>query len=246
MDNLPKNIESVSIRIDFFSKPMFNNTFIERLNDTMFNKLKFYNRLMTDEEKQRIDIDDVAQNLSISIEEIVCKKVYSYIGTTEDDLNVETYISDYFICMFFEKINEHNFSSIKNISNEVFDRIKASENEINAQLFSYRVYSHLQANDEFIDSVINHNYIKIPDNDGFTNARYADLFALENERINLNLIRDIFKGKLNDSDDIIYDILISAIANKHLDNDNISDVDFNQLMNAMESLSFEKIGECYN
>ena len=101
MDNLPKNIESVSIRIDFFSKPMFNNTFIERLNDTMFNKLKFYNRLMTDEEKQRIDIDDVAQNLSISIEEIVCKKVYSYIGTTEDDLNVETYISDYFICMFF-------------------------------------------------------------------------------------------------------------------------------------------------
>lgn len=245
MKILPKNLETVSIRIDFFSKPAFKETFVGKLDSTELNKLKFYNRLLTDEEKQRIDIDNVAQNLSISIEEIVCKRVYIYTGITGNEINVETYIGDYFIFMCFEKIKNDNVSDIEKISNEVFGIVKTMENEINAQILSYRMNSHIQANYDYLKEEINSEYIKIYDDEEFTNARYADLFIIEEGKTEINLIRDVIKGISENTNYVLYDILISAIANRRMEGDILQETDFNKLIEGMAAVNTDKINRCY-
>lgn len=243
MKKLPKDIESVSIRIDFFSKPMFYDMLIDKLNDTDFSGMKYYSRLLTDVEMQRIDIDSVAQNLSVSLEELVSKRVCLYTGETQS-LKVEAYISEYFICLYFEKTDKSDFSEKERLLKYVFDNLKEMGTIINGQNFSYRTNSHIQADGEFIRTELNSDYIKIPDGEGFTNARYADLFVLDEGRMDVNLIRDVMKIESPEGD-FRYDILISAIANRRIDNERLEELDFEGLASTMECANVDKINMCY-
>lgn len=244
MNKIPKDIESVSVRMDFFSKPMFYDMFIGKLNVTDFSKMKYYSRLLTDVKMQRIDIDSVAQNLSVSLEEIVSKRVCLYIGTARN-LKVEAYISEYFICLYFEKTPESDFSEKGRLLKEVFDSLKEMDTVINGQNFSFRTNSHIQADGEFIRTELNSDYIKIPDKEGFTNARYADLFVLDAEgRMDVNLIRDVMKIESPEGN-FLYDILISAIANRRIDNERLEELDFEGLVSTLEGANVDKINMCY-
>lgn len=119
------------------------------------------------------------------------------------------------------------------------------ENEINAQILSYRMNSHIQANYDYIKEEINSEYIKIYDDEEFTNARYADLFIIEEGKTEINLIRDVIKGISENTNYVLYDILISAIANRRMEGDILQETDFNKLIEGMAAVNTDKINRCY-
>lgn len=240
---LPKNLESVFIRLDFFSKPMFCNCLVDLLNGTRFKDFKYYCRLLDTSEQERIDIDAISQNLSISIEEILSQSVNIYKGS-ECDLDINVIFSNFFVWISFKNMDDCNIRTMKDIEFEIFDKIKKLSDQLNPQVLSYSMISHLQTDKENIGVIFNPDYINITNYDELTNSRYADLYSVDNGNMNLKLIRDIFKGDIHGYENVI-DVLISAIAECFIDDKNFKEIEFHEEFEKMSDITSEKIANCY-
>lgn len=89
----------VSLRIDFYSK----KNFIFRFQDVSGGDLHFLQeRLLTDEERDRIDITSVAANLGNSVNEVAERKasIYEWLHDHEVGGIAQVFVSPYFIFMY--------------------------------------------------------------------------------------------------------------------------------------------------
>lgn len=96
-----EDCSEVSFRVDFYSRKDFIAKFQSIANDIIG---EFSERLLTDEEGQRIDVNSVAANLENSTNEIMDKKAFIFRwadDSTENDWEItQVIVSPYFIFVY--------------------------------------------------------------------------------------------------------------------------------------------------
>lgn len=111
--------EDLSIKIVYSSLPDFMKQYMVRIRESD-EKCSFRERIITQEEAQIINVDDISVELDITIEDIVSKKVYVINGFTDfTDYESTLYVGAYFTAFIFrlkgQKFDKKHISQIANL-----------------------------------------------------------------------------------------------------------------------------------
>lgn len=119
--NMSQFAEDLNIRIIYSSLPDFMRQYMVQIREG--NKdCSFRERIITQEEAQIINVDDISVELDITIEDIISKKVY-VINDFPDFTDYEStlYVGTYFTAFIFrlkgQRFNEQHIDKIANLLN---------------------------------------------------------------------------------------------------------------------------------
>lgn len=220
---------SVAFRFDFYSMPSFRNTFVESVKEKLQIR-DFTERLLTEEEKQTINIDALCSVLDNSIDEVVSKKVYKMVCTTPGDDSLELYISPYFLFVIYSRTEENKqipWEILQTITSLLVER----EGDIDLQNTSCHVLYQKKTDETQLWDIFDHEAFPTLDTGAMTVGRYADKHKY-GDNVTVELVRIIKIGKFKLSDDEVIDpyfcININSISNSNgdtfLENPNIQNL----------------------
>lgn len=235
---------SVAFRFDFYSMPSFRNKFVENAIKA-FDKRGFTERLLTEEEKQTINIDTVCSVLDNSIEEVVSKKVYKLEGISCSDGNeIDLYISPYFLFIYFKRKKDKDvpWDSLQ----DIFNLLAQYKEEIDLQNISCNVVFQAETDEDGLWHVFDHDAFPTLDTDTMTVGRYADSHKYADMTVELVRIVRIGKNRQPDGTEIdpCYFVNITSIGSLH-DNDLLGNR-HNERLNELYAKACEEATKCFN
>lgn len=177
---------SYAFRLAFFSID-FQNKYAQKLQ-LLFPDALLKEHLLTECDKNLIDIDAIAGSLDISVEEIVSQTVYEF---SSNDINV--YVSPYFIYGVVEngkgesELNESFVQLLRSLNGNPVD--KASPSSLTFILNVMGDMSRVGILSSFQNSCY-----PIMDWQRFSGGRYVESIRIE-DSLNLDIIRNIEKNE---------------------------------------------------
>ena len=230
--------KSISFRLDLYSLPDFKEKYLSEMGEISNN---YRDSILSESERQMVDIDTIAYNLGETIETIAEKKVYYFTNVVFDkDKNVTglVIISPYYIYVQVNcidgTITEPSIEKIKSfLFNKVLEPVTTSK------FFTCQVYHYKQAKKEELDSIIDKDAFKSIDVP--INGRYADEYTVngkDREQIDTTLIRYLQLYK-----DDLYDVLVQTMLSIPL-HDDIGNYDQN-IIDRMISISEQETSRCF-
>lgn len=174
---------SVSFRFDFYSMPSFRNTFVENAKYALSAR-RFTERILTEEEKQMINIDSVCNVLGNSIEEIIGKKVYKLEGIAcRNRGEIDLYVSPYFLYVHCsrELNKELPWDDLYN----VFKLLAQFGRDIDLQNTTCSVIFRSQTDEDGLWSVFDRSAFPTLDKETMTVGRYADSHKYDDMTVEL-------------------------------------------------------------
>lgn len=119
--------EDLNIRIVYSSLPEFMDQYMGKIRKEN-KECSFRERIITQEEAQIINVDDVSVELDITIEDIISKKVYVINGFADfTDYETTLYIGAYFTAFIFRlRGKRFNYNSVAKIA-DILDVSKFSD-----------------------------------------------------------------------------------------------------------------------
>lgn len=236
--------EFIAFRIDFFSVPSFKNEFVEIIGN-IIGPAPFQERLLTEEEKQKIDIDSIVNNLDNSIEEIISKKIYKFYDFKISNISAELYISQYYLFLY---LNYKGDSSCENNYllkvSEIFNTLKPFSTKLTPQKISLISTYHALIEEKLLWNVFDKEAFPLMESNNLVNGRYADQHLYKS--MSINLIREIRKGyyEVDGNEKMMVDVNITSYATS--DMDTINDTDFQKEFQNMQNKSQSEVTRCFN
>lgn len=229
-----------AFRIDFFSVPSFKNEFVESIGK-IIGPAPFQERLLTEEEKQKIDIDSIVDNLDNSIEEIISKKIYKFYDFEICNISSELYISQYYLFLYLDcKGNKMGLNGYLSKVSEIFNALNAFSTKLTPQKVSLINTYHTLIDENSLWSVFDREAFPLVESANLVNGRYADQHLYES--MSINLIRDIRKGS-NDKNKTMFDINITSYATSDISS--INDTDFQEIFKDMQTNAQIEATRCF-
>lgn len=209
----------------------------------MIGSPSFQERLLTEEEKQKIDIDSIVNTLDNSIEEIISKKIYRYYNFKICGISSELYISHYYLFLYLNyKGNNTQIDYLSGVC-DVFDRLKDFKTKLTPQKISLISSYHAQADTEQLWTVFDKEAFPLMESSNLVNGRYADqhLYA----PMSIDLIREIRKGyNEGNEQEERYDVNITSYATEEISS--VGDIDFHDIFSNMLKNSNNEVTRCFN
>lgn len=242
MDN--RNV-SVAFRFDFYSMPSFRNSFVEQVKSS-FALNGFTERLLTEEEKQTINIDAVCDILDNSIEEMLSKKVYKLeLTLPQDRASVDVYISPYFLYAHCSRKQNKELSWDE--LNKVFRLLKDNVQQIDLQNIACITVFQAEVGGKELWQVFDHDAFPTLDVETMTVGRYADSHQYDN--IVAELVRIVKIGTCQQADgseiNPCYLVNITSIGNLQDKNSFLGDVPCEEVMKQLYEKSCEEATKCF-
>ena len=232
--------ESISFRMDFFSVPSFKNEFVENIGEILGFPC-FQERLITEEEKQKIDIDSVVNTLDNSIEEIISTKIYKYFDFKISNIDCELYISHYYIFLYIDYSGyDGDGDYLAEVCN-IFNQLREFSSKLTPQKLSFITSYHAQADEGQLWKVFDKEAFPLMESDNLVNGRYADQH--EYEALSIYLVREIRKGYDKETQNIIYDVNVTSYATRVINS--IKNIDFNDIFSQMLDNSHKEVTRCF-
>lgn len=204
---------SVMFRFDFYSMPSFRNLFVEEAKKLLPTQ-GFTERLLTEEEKQIINIDSVCSILDNSIEEVVSKKVYKLeVAPCQEEGKIDLYVGPYFLYVYCTR--ELNKGLPWSRLQEIFDLLAQYSRDIDLQNVACSVVFQATTNGEEMWRIFDHDAFPTLDVSTMTVGRYADSHQYEDITVELVRVVKIGVNELPDGTTIdpCYFVNITSISN---------------------------------
>lgn len=241
-ENMDAMNESVAFRFDFYSMPSFKNNFVELLRKNLPVQ-QFTERLLTEEEKQKINIDAISYTLDNSIEEIISKKIYKFEQFHMANCMAELYIGPYFLFLYLKRKREEQVR-LKELDT-VFNLLKSKSSELNLLnttcILSFNKY--LGENDLW--KIFDKDAFPSLDTETMTVGRYADSHLYGN--MNVELVRVLSKGFYEKEDGEVIDpcFYVNIIANGTIPQLSLQSDDFPIILSKLFNQSQNEATKCF-
>ena len=88
------------VRVEYFSLPGYLKGFSEKKRDYLVGDLKgkIAERPLTQVEQQIVDVDDISNDLDVTIEELISRNVYVFSDLQVGSQKAKLFVSHYFEC----------------------------------------------------------------------------------------------------------------------------------------------------
>lgn len=236
--------ESVAFRLDYFSVPSFKNDFVERLG-AIIGKCDFQERLLTEEEKQKVAIDALSNTLDVSLEELIGKKIYKFYNFKIGDMSSELYISPYFLLLYIDK--GRTIATSWNEISAIFSLLKSDFSLSLSPQNLLCITSYYASVDEGqLWTIFDRDAFPVLDDANIVNGRYADKHKYDSSDI--DLIRELRKGiyvenESSNEGDIMYNVNIATYNN--LEITSLDELDFVTKLPKMLHDSQKEVTRCF-
>lgn len=194
-ENMQKLLREFSFRIDFYSMPAFKDEYVEMVRKYV-GDVFFEERVLSEEERQIVDVDTISDNLKITIEDIISKRNYIFRGIDFSGVLGELYVSPYYILVRFLPQQGHAFDAhCLDCLPELFKE-KFLKNKVNI-LNLYCITRH-ECNlfKKDIWQVLDVDAFPQIDLNTFSAGRYAD--SQQGKNCFVDVIRDLRSGVVED------------------------------------------------
>lgn len=228
--------KSISFRLDMYSLPDFKEKYLAKMGEISNS---YREGVLSESERQMVDIDSAAYNLGETIETLAEKKVYYFSDVVFDKgegITGVVIVNPYYLFIQVNCVNgEITKQCIEKIKSLLFDEVL--ENVTTSKFFTCQVYHYKRVGKEEIDTVIDKNAFKsinVP-----INGRYADEYTVSGkELIDTTLVR-----YMQLVEDKYYDILVQTLLNIQLQDD-ISNHD-KGIIERMIKISEQETSRCF-
>jgi hypothetical protein len=115
------------VRVSFFSNPQFLEVFWTKKMSVwteLMPDFKFVEKPLTMLEAQLVNVDEIADSLDITLEEILSQKVYFFSNALLDNCNIDIFLSRYFI---FLKIQLDGKNFEESILPKIYELLSLSD-----------------------------------------------------------------------------------------------------------------------
>lgn len=241
MDELDKTLlsllSSLSFRVTFYSRPNFFDSFLA----TKIEADSFKRRLMSEEERQRIDIDSASIELDNSIDEIVAQQIYIFYGVPMGGFKADLYVSPFFLFIDFD--TDNNGVAIKppliDDVTDILNRLKSLSSDISTATFNIKGEFSVNGSIEDMQS-----FHKLPDNIDSKLLNFRNASEYKVDKYLLQIIQTGRTGINTYTEEPIMTVTTDGIASCRIsDCDNF---DFASAIYKSIDLLFPKIKELYN
>lgn len=168
------------VRISFFSLPTFLGNFLNKKKEVWSRFLPFgdfVEKPLTMLEQQMVDIDSIANNLDIAIEEIISKKVFTFSNVQIDDYVTNIFLSRYFI--FFE-INLEGKELKSSIYTKIYEMFSLDGfDDVSLKAVEFGLSHKVKLVKENLWSILDPMAFKGVDEEVSTNGMYYDGYDVE-------------------------------------------------------------------
>ena len=227
----------ISFRLDFFSLPSFKDEYLAKYKEISNN---YKENVLSELERQMVDVDSVAYNLDVTLETIAEKKVFCFSDVVFDDnTKGKVVVSPYYLYIEVQCNNDGSISkqSIEKIKTLLFDPIM--EPITTSKFLTCQVDHYNFVDKDELDSIVDKSaFVSI---DTPINGRYSDEYKVDGkgeEIIDTALIR-----YLQLYDDNKYDILVKTILSIPL-HDDINKYD-QGIIDRMITISEQETSRCF-
>lgn len=233
----------VSFRIEFFSRPEFEHFYMTYLENE-FPNIQVKEKVLSRVEMQLIDIDTIAFDLNVPFDFINATKVNMIDDIIVAKLHSKVYITPHYICIFIPiDIDEGGIISEETLESDVkrIFKMKILNDFVGIQNISCIVNHHLKMTPQKMckwDVLDKNAFPQICPNE-INSGRYADSHQTQ-DGINHILIREIMKGRSEETDKISLYVSISSISTY----DDLSFVNFNENYQELFNLTLNEVGRC--
>lgn len=177
----------VYVRVSFFSNPKFLEVFWEKKMSVwteLMQELRFVEKPLTTLEAQLVDVDEIADSLDITLEEILSQKVYFFSNALLDDYNVDIFLSRYFI---FLKINLAGKEMKESTLPKIYELLTFSDLEdavVSLQAIELGLWHKVCASKNDLWNILDSSAFKSIDEDNISaNGTYFDEYNVEDHFI---------------------------------------------------------------
>ena len=181
--------DSFSLCLDFYSMPSFRDDFVKSAKEKL-NFGGFAERLLTEYEKQLIDIDSICSVLNNSIDEIISKKVYKLEHLNIENGNVDLYVSPYFVFVYCEWNNDNKDAF--NVLAPIIDLLKERKLDMDIQNIAFTMNFKIGTDNANLWKIFDPNAFPTFDESTMTTGRYADSHQYDSAIV--DLVRDVRIG----------------------------------------------------
>lgn len=228
----------ISFRLDFFSLPSFKDEYLSKKGEISNN---YKESVLSELERQIVDVDSVAYNLDVTLETIAEKKSYCFsdvIFDNDSDIKGKVIVNPYYLFIEVQcKDGDISEKCINKIKSFLFDEVMAPVTT--SKFLTCQVDHYTFVKKDEIDSIIDKSaFVSI---DTPINGRYSDEYKVVGkgeENIDTALIR-----YLQLYDDNQYDILVKTILSISL-NDDLSRHE-QSIIDRMISISEQETSRCF-
>ena len=172
-----KYVSGLYVRIEYFSLPGFFEHFAKE-KKVLLSSLNgsFQERPLTQEEIQLVDVDDIAADLEIAIEDIIGKRIFIYKSLSIQGLQGEFYISHNFVHLELSKIPEDlEWKDVLSLVAKILDLSKF-KTELTIENFEIGIRHVLSVDINNIWDTLDHNAFMSIDDDPINSSYYDEYY----------------------------------------------------------------------
>ena len=204
--------QRIAFRLDYFSLPTFKEKYFENMGEISND---YVEGILTEEERQMLDLDSVAYNLRETLDNILAKKAYHFSNVVFDEaygINGEVIVSPYFLFLQIacEKDGAITKECIRKIKKFLFDATLES-------VTTTRIFTCQADHQKVVDSIediqntigdVAFCHFNAPRNSTYLNEYVLDL---QGKEVDASLRRYIQQSTDDETGDIVYNILVNSI-----------------------------------
>ena len=111
------------VRVEYFSLPGYLKEFSEKKRDYLVGDLKgkIAERPLTQVEQQIVDVDDISNDLDVTIEELISRNVYVFSDLQVGSQKAKLFVSHYFAHLEIELQDAYDRDEISEYASKILD-----------------------------------------------------------------------------------------------------------------------------
>lgn len=236
-NKLLDSLGALSFRVTFYSRPNFISNFLSNEIEAE----NFQCRLMSEEERQRIDIDSVSIELGNSIDEIVAQQIYIFYGAPLGGLKADIYVGPFFLFIdvdtsgHIEAVSSKLFDSIVCI----LDRLKKYSSDISTARFSIKGEISMFGDKKDMQAIH-----RMPENINEELLNFRNASEYEVGDYLLQIIQTGRTGIIASTGEPMMNVTTDGIASCHVDD--CENFNFASAIGQSNDMLFSKVKDLYN
>lgn len=204
-------VQSVSIRLDYYSLDSFYQDYFRNLQEKNSTDLDFTVRPLTEDEIEIVNVDSVSNILGLSLTEVIGRRCIIMLPIIKDGFSLQLIVGPYFLFCRADITDNKKFFPIDVQIFLDFFCFESLERSLTSVLLSCFVHSNV-----YLDSINDgQSFFKegvFPTvTDELENSRYADHFRLDDSSW-LELVREYRKGIIQKKNQTVYQYTIDALS----------------------------------
>lgn len=168
------------VRVAFFSFPSFFEKFLEQKSEIWSRYMSlenFVKKPLTAIEQQLVDVDSTAEDLDITIDDIITKPVYTFLDVHVGEYSANVFLSQYFI---FLKVRLDGRDLDKSIYNDIYELITLDGiNEVSLKKIELGLWHKVKLKKEELWNVLDQMAFKGIDEEASVNGTYYDGYEVD-------------------------------------------------------------------